>query len=178
MMGKKCFFQLCLVREERIWNNVDFIWSHVLEKSCFGHMFWRNHELWIHFVGISWNIFNYNICWFELWTCCMVQREPIIWWAGGRGCCLLSLLLLSLSNIHLLLPSPPRETLSINDCPRKWCSSSSAMIGNVSGRNPNCKIFFKILELLCILTKPKFFSNKLTRTHVAILTHWHFVQFA
>jgi hypothetical protein len=52
------------------------------------------------------------------------------------------------------------------------------MIGNVSGRNPNCKIFFKILELLCILTKPKFFSNKLTRTHVAILTHWHFVQFA
>jgi hypothetical protein len=33
-----------------------------------------------------------------------------------------------------------------------------AMIGNVLGRNPNCKIFIKILEILCILTKPKKFK--------------------
>jgi hypothetical protein len=72
-MWKKCFFfffWLCLVREERIWNNVNFIWwhgfeeimfwshvleescfeeimfwLHVLEESCFGCMFWRNHVL-------------------------------------------------------------------------------------------------------------------------------------
>jgi len=32
------------------------------------------------------------------------------------------------------------------------------MIGNVLGRNPNCKIFIKILEILCILAKPKKFK--------------------
>lgn len=147
-------------------------------STSFGRMFWRNHSLVASFV-----IVNYDfILWefhetFSIITCAGLnllygpERANYMMrgrGAGGRGCCLLSLLLLSLSNILLLLPSPP-ETLSINDCPRKWCSSSSAMIGNVLGRNPNCKIFFKILELLCILTKPKFFSNKLTRTHVGYL---------
>jgi hypothetical protein len=38
--------------KERLWNDVVFIWSHILRK--------------VHQVGTSWNISCFNDCWFEL----------------------------------------------------------------------------------------------------------------
>jgi hypothetical protein len=126
MMWKKCFFSDSALLGKRGYGTMSTSFGHMfLEKSCFGRMFCY-YELWFHFVRISWNICNYNLCWFELWTCCMVQREP---W-----------LVLVISFVVVVVqhtPPPPRpETLSINDCPWNWCSSSFAMIGNVLGRNP------------------------------------------
>jgi hypothetical protein len=161
MMWKKCFFSDSALLGKRGYGTMSTSFGHMfLEKSCFGRMFCY-YELWFHFVRISWNICNYNLCWFELWTCCMVQREPIIWCgrgAGGHGWCSLSLLLSSLSNI-LLLPLAQRHfqsmiVLGIGVLPlSQWSAMSWA-------ETPNCKIFIKILELLCILTKPKLKKKK------------------
>jgi hypothetical protein len=167
-------------------------------EQCRLHLvtcFQRNHVLVACFVTMN--------CDFILWefhgtfaiiTCAGLNFELGVWSresqlydvGGGPGAmagALLSLLLSSLSNI-LLLPLAQRHFQSMIVLGSavlplsQWSALSRA-------ETPNCKIFIKILELLCILTKPNKFKRKLTHTHThvawskcAILTHWHFVQFA
>ncbi len=53
--GSSCSFIGCVCKE-RLWNDVVFIWSHILRKV---------HEM-SQFLGTSWNISCFNDCWFEL----------------------------------------------------------------------------------------------------------------
>ncbi len=151
MMWKKCFFLwLCLVREERIWNNVNFSWSHVL-VACFVT------------VNYDFILLEFHKT-FSIITCVGFNIELAVWsresqlhdW--GRG------LLLVISVVVVVVEPPPPPPPS----PRRHFQSMIVLGSGVLSllqwsamswaETPTVKYSLKILQLLFKLTKPKKFK--------------------
>lgn len=146
-------------------------------EQCRLHLvtcFWRNHVLVACFVTMNCDFISWEFHeTFAIITCAGLNFElavwsresQFIWWgrgAGGHGWCFV----ISFVVVVVQHTPPPHRPPSPRDTFNQWLSSEVVFLplsqwsAMSRAETPNCKIFIKILELLCILTKPKLKKKK------------------